>query len=124
MKNNKNYTYKDLIIQILKNLDNKAHLSKIYQEFENIAKQENINLVKSYRAIIRGTLERHSSDSKAFNGKEVIFKIGVCIKRRKDIFFYDKLKRILKKHLAEKLQFLLPSEGNDKVIVFLTGKVS
>jgi hypothetical protein len=60
----------------------------------------------------------------AFNGKEVIFKIGVCIKRRKDIFFYDKLKRILKKHLAEKLQFLLPSEGNDKVIVFLTGKVS
>jgi predicted ATPase len=75
MKNNKNYTYKDLIIQILKNLDNKAHLSKIYQEFENIAKQENINLVKSYRAIIRGTLERHSSDSKAFNGKEDLFSL-------------------------------------------------
>ncbi len=70
---NNNITYKDLIIKALKNLGGEASLDKIYKEVEKLAETVNKPLSKTFDATIRATLERYSSDSDVFNGKDDIF---------------------------------------------------
>ncbi|MBR5246521.1 MAG: HNH endonuclease [Clostridia bacterium] len=64
-------TYKEKTIEALKQLGGHAYLSDIYEAFENL--NDNEILPKSYKAIIRATLEHNSSDSFVFNGKEDLF---------------------------------------------------
>ncbi|MBE6799760.1 MAG: restriction endonuclease [Ruminococcaceae bacterium] len=64
-------TYKDKVIHALEQLNGHAYLSDIYQIFEEISYSE--TLPKSYKAIIRATLERNSSDSVIFDGNENLF---------------------------------------------------
>ena len=64
-------TYKEKIIEVLKSLGGHAYLSDIYAAFYILSADENIP--KSYQAIIRATLERSSSDSSVFEGKEDLF---------------------------------------------------
>jgi len=53
------------------------------------------------------------------NGKIVEFRIVICVNNQRDIYFYEVLRRKLKKYLANKLYSLFPPRGNDKVIVIL-----
>lgn len=64
-------TYKEKIIEALNLLGGHAYLNDIYKVFEKSS--EDIKLPKSYKAIIRATLERYSSDSMAFEGAEDLF---------------------------------------------------
>jgi len=68
-----NKRHKDILIEVLQNLGGEAHLNKIYEEFKKLARKYNVQISKSYKATIRGTLERYSSDSNNFVGKEDIF---------------------------------------------------
>ena len=72
----KNLTYKDLIIEALENLGGKANLDSIYKEVERLAKIKGKNLPNdpnNFKASVRATLERNSSDSETFNGKDDLF---------------------------------------------------
>lgn len=64
-------TYKERIVEVLKKLGGHAYLSDIYNVFEKT--NEDIVLPLNYRAIIRSILERNSSDSTVFDGKEDLF---------------------------------------------------
>ena len=64
-------TYKEKIVEVLKKLGGHAYLSDIYNVFEKI--NGDIILPSSYKAIIRSILERNSSDSTFFEGKENLF---------------------------------------------------
>lgn len=64
-------TYKEKIIEALKQLGGHAYLSDIYEAFEKLS--GDITLPSSYKAIIRSMLERNSSDSTVFDGKENLF---------------------------------------------------
>lgn len=63
-------TYKERVIESLKELGGHAYLNDIYEVFEKISK---IELPKSYKAIVRATLEHNSSDSTVFDGKDDLF---------------------------------------------------
>lgn len=76
MRNSSNSGIKleDLVLA-LNRLGGKAHLSKIYKKIIEI-KPNIVSVYKnesSYQASIRALLERHSSDSKVFQGKADIF---------------------------------------------------
>lgn len=64
--------WKDEIIDVLSKLGGKATLKEIYKKVEQESSKE---LSPSYQATVRATLERHSSDSDAFEGKEDLFYI-------------------------------------------------
>ena len=66
-------SYKDLVIKALKELNGHGYLRDIYAECEEIANKSNFHLSKNYPASIRALLERFSSDSAVFNGKEDLF---------------------------------------------------
>ncbi len=63
-------TYKEAIIKSLEELGGHAYYSDIYQKFEEIYIGE---LSSSWKAIVRATIERSSSDSTIFDGKDDIF---------------------------------------------------
>ena len=56
-------TWRDEIIRALQNLGGKAHLSKIYDEVEQITTK---SIPRTLIAVIRDTLQKHSSDSVKF----------------------------------------------------------
>lgn len=116
-------TYKERIVEALKNLGGHAYLSDIYDAFEKISKD--IVLPLSYKAIIRSILERHSSDSTVFDGKEnlfysvdglgnghwglIAFKDTLELTQEDDEFSEGKL--LLKKHLQRERNPKLISEA-------------
>ncbi len=63
-------TYKEKVIESLKELGGHAYLNDIYEVFEKISDEE---LPESYKAIVRATLEKNSSDSTVFDGKDDLF---------------------------------------------------
>lgn len=63
-------TWLEYIIQAFENLGGIATYSQLYKEIKKI--REN-NLCNNWKAVIRATIERHSSDSSTFNGKRDIF---------------------------------------------------
>lgn len=64
-------SWKDDIITTLNNLGGEGHLSDIYSTIEKIRGKENLS--KSWKSVMRGTIERFSSDSKVFTNKEDLF---------------------------------------------------
>ena len=64
-------TYKEKIVEALKILGGHAYLKDIYAVFDDIAYDD--VLPKSYKAIIRATLEHNSSDSTVYDGQEDLF---------------------------------------------------
>lgn len=63
-------TWKDEAKRALENLGGEASLKEIYEEVEKTTTRK---ITRTYQASIREALERNSSDSQAFNGKEDIF---------------------------------------------------
>lgn len=63
-------TYKEKTIEALKRLGGHGYLEDIYSSFQSI---ENVTLPKSWHAIIRATIERSSSDTDTFDGKDDLF---------------------------------------------------
>lgn len=61
------------IINALENLGGMAEYSDLYAE---IRKLRNIPLPQSWTAIVRRTIEQHSSDSEAFNGKDIFYSVN------------------------------------------------
>lgn len=73
-------TWASDITQALTNLGGVARLGDIYEEVKRIRPQPHPD---SLDAIIRGTIEQHSSDSAKFGGKDLFFSVkglgsGVC----------------------------------------------
>ena len=62
-------TWKEYIIEALENLGGEAHYSDIYEYISN----NRTNLPKSWKAIIRATIESHSIDSDKYNGGDNLF---------------------------------------------------
>lgn len=63
-------TWKDAVIHALEQLNGHAYLNEIYEKIIELNEKE---LSRTYQATIRGTLERFSEDSEAFNGVENCF---------------------------------------------------
>lgn len=63
-------TWKDEAKRALENLGGEASLKEIYEEVEKTTTRK---ITRTYQASIREALEKNSSDSQAFNGKEDIF---------------------------------------------------
>lgn len=63
-------TWLEDVITAFKNLSGVSHYSDLYEEVKRIRKKP---LPKSWQAIIRRTIESHSSDSEAFLGREDLF---------------------------------------------------
>ena len=63
-------TYKEAIVKSLEALGGHAYYYDIYNKFEEIYDGE---LSKSWKAIVRATIERGSSDSTIYDGKEDLF---------------------------------------------------
>ena len=69
-------TWVEDIREALRNLGGEASLSVIYEEVQHIRIEP---LPQSWKAVINGTIQRHSSDSKIFNGKDLFYKVNVGI---------------------------------------------
>lgn len=65
-----NVTYKQKIIEVLKRLGGHAYYEDIYRMFENLTDEP---LANDWKSSIRAAIERYSSDSKVFAGKEDLF---------------------------------------------------
>ncbi len=63
-------TYKDGVVEALKRLNGHAYLKDIYIVFEEIFDKP---LVLSWKAVVRATLERSSSDSNVYDGVDDLF---------------------------------------------------
>lgn len=63
-------TWKEIICDALSHLGGEARLQEIYDYIETNKKK---NLSKTWQATVRGVLERASSDSESFEGKDDLF---------------------------------------------------
>lgn len=63
-------TYKEIVIEALKHFGGHAYYTDIYKYIEDSHK---ILLPKTWQASVRGTIERASSDSQAYQGREDLF---------------------------------------------------
>lgn len=63
-------TWKQDIVLAIFELGGKASLDDIY---ETVKRKREAKLPKSWQAIIRGTIETHSSDSDAYTNRENLF---------------------------------------------------
>ena len=71
----KDVTYTEEIITVLKKLDGEAHLSYIQEEIRKRKKIKDIEKNPNWRAEIRFTLQKQSSDSKSFaNGDDFFYR--------------------------------------------------
>ncbi len=71
----KDVTYTEEIITVLKQLDGEAHLSYIQEEIRKRKKIKDIEKNPNWRAEIRFTLQKQSSDSKSFaNGDDFFYR--------------------------------------------------
>ena len=118
-------TYKEKVVESLRKLGGHAYLKDIYEVFEIISQGE--PLAKSYKATIRATLERCSSDSTIYDGQEDLFYsvdgIGNGHWGLRDISEVDEIeltqeddefpegKLLLKKHLSRERNPKLISEA-------------
>ena len=66
------HTWKQEVVYLLRNLGGKAYLNEIYKEFEAHGTRPHIN---AYDAVIRGTLEKGSRESKCFDGDELFYMV-------------------------------------------------
>jgi hypothetical protein len=66
-------TWRDDVRAALEGLRGKAHLRVIYQQVEAIRKNMGRSLPRSLEAVVRRTLEDHSSDSEAYRGGPDLF---------------------------------------------------
>lgn len=64
-------TYKEAIIQALKQLNGHAYLKDIYSAVAEILEVHNQPLVRTWKAVIRATLEINSSDSTLHRGEDI-----------------------------------------------------
>lgn len=69
-------TWVEDIRQSLQNLGGEASLSEIYAEVKRVRVE---HLPQSWKAVINGTLQRYSSDSKIFNGKDYFYKADIGV---------------------------------------------
>jgi len=76
-----------------------------------------VDLFKEYRAKLFESLLLLALLGKTVNETNIELRIVICVANKKDISFYDLLKREVKKFLAKKLHSLFPSGKDDKVIV-------
>ncbi|MBU5669236.1 hypothetical protein KQI68_05195 [Peptoniphilus sp. MSJ-1] len=60
----------EYVIKALENLGGKANYKELYNEFEIFSRKE---LTVNTKAGIRAEIQRHSSDSQAFEGKKDLF---------------------------------------------------
>ena len=65
-------SWREDIIHALENLGGVSSLSNIYEEVKRIRPSPH---PKSMNAIIRGTIEKSSSDSEAFQGQDIFFSV-------------------------------------------------
>lgn len=65
-----NLIWKDEITKALEQLGGEAHLSEFYRYIEE---HTDIKLSSTWHATVRGALERASSDSEAFDGKDDLY---------------------------------------------------
>lgn len=63
-------TYKEAVVKALQQLNGHAYLKDIYIVFEEIYDKA---LVSSWKAVVRATLERSSSDSNIYDGVDDLF---------------------------------------------------
>ncbi len=63
-------TWKMMLRDALEHLGGEAHLKDIYKYIED---NFGNSLTAAWKATVRGTLERASSDSKAYDGKDDLF---------------------------------------------------
>lgn len=71
----KDVTYTEEIITVLKQLDGEAHLTYIQEEIRKRKKIKDIEKNPNWRAEIRFTLQKQSSDSKSFtNGDDLFYR--------------------------------------------------
>ena len=66
------HTWKQEVVYLLRNLGGRAYLNEIYREFETHGTKPHIN---AYDAVIRGTLEKGSRESKCFDGDELFYMV-------------------------------------------------
>lgn len=66
------HTWKQEVVYLLRNLGGRAYLNEIYKEFEAHGTRPHIN---AYDAVIRGTLEKGSRESKCFDGDELFYMV-------------------------------------------------
>ncbi|MHA1749526.1 MAG: hypothetical protein ACTSYF_12875 [Promethearchaeota archaeon] len=69
-------TWVEDIRQALQNLGGEASLSEIYDEVKRVRVEP---LPRTWKAVINGSIERHSSDSKTFSGKDFFYKAEVGV---------------------------------------------
>ena len=63
--------WRQKLIEVLRDLKGEAHLHEIYEKIEPSIEQKN----SSWKAVVRGNLERNSSDSNAWYGNHDIFEL-------------------------------------------------
>ena len=70
-------TYVEMIVEALRNIGGQGHYSVIYEEYRRVfvkyygCDPEVRN--KAWKASVRGVIERHSSDSKCYEGGRDLF---------------------------------------------------
>ena len=72
----KNETWLNSIIEAFRNLGGEAKYEELYIEIEKIRKSRGFELAASWKAIVRWTIEVHSSDSEAFKFEDIFKKLG------------------------------------------------
>jgi hypothetical protein len=65
-------SWKDDLVEALTALDGQGSLAEIYVEVT----RRRPNLRGQWQATVRGTLERHSSDSENFKGEDLFYSVG------------------------------------------------
>lgn len=68
---NLNMSWKNELVAVLTHFGGKATLTQIYEFIEN---NSNRNLSSNWKAVVRRTLQMHSSDTRTFKGGEDLFK--------------------------------------------------
>lgn len=63
-------TYKQKVFETFKRLGGHAYYEDIYKMFESLSNEP---LANDWKVRVRALIERHSSDSKVFAGKEDLF---------------------------------------------------
>jgi hypothetical protein len=66
-------TWRDDVREALKALGGKAPLQRLYSEVEAVRRRNGRSVPRSLEAVVRRTLEDHSSDSEAFRGAYDVF---------------------------------------------------
>ncbi len=108
-------TFEDLI-KIIANC-NPKEMEVLLKQMEEKLKTD---LFVEYRAKLFESLLLLALLGETLNGKNVEFRIVICLVNKRDIYFYDELKRKAKKFLAGKLNSIFPPGSGDRVLTVLS----